>query len=324
MSQPTPQLQTAPATSGQPAGGCFHCGEPCADNSFSLDGNSFCCFGCQTVFSLLRENGLSQFYALNSRPGTRIRAGGRRRKMGVSRRPGGAGKTLRLSRTRPRRKSRCICRPFIASRASGCWKICSSCIRAIGHSQVNFSRREAAITFAPDKIKFSELAALLASIGYEPEFDAGHAGEEQRSLAVRKSLAANRPGRICVRQHHADVAAVLFRPGQFERPVVQQAGRLAEPGVGAAGRDLQRGRFLARGMVERPPTHVDDGSAHRRSGWRRFMRPAFSRWFPGTVPVIAIRLCGLIFFLLCGRLFQKKTHERLTFDRDYKGFFPLR
>jgi len=34
-------------------------------------------------------------------------------------------------------------------------------------------------------------------------------------------------------------------------------------------------------------------------------------------------LTGLIFFLLCGRLFQKKTYDRLTFDRDYKGFFPL-
>jgi len=34
-------------------------------------------------------------------------------------------------------------------------------------------------------------------------------------------------------------------------------------------------------------------------------------------------LTGLIFFLLCGRVFQQKTHERLTFDRDYKSFFPL-
>ena len=34
-------------------------------------------------------------------------------------------------------------------------------------------------------------------------------------------------------------------------------------------------------------------------------------------------LTGLIFFLLCGRMFQKKTYDRLTFDRDYKGFFPL-
>jgi Cu+-exporting ATPase len=34
-------------------------------------------------------------------------------------------------------------------------------------------------------------------------------------------------------------------------------------------------------------------------------------------------LTGLIFFLLCGRIFQQKTHDRLAFDRDYKGFFPL-
>jgi Cu+-exporting ATPase len=34
-------------------------------------------------------------------------------------------------------------------------------------------------------------------------------------------------------------------------------------------------------------------------------------------------LAGLVFFLLCGRAFQQKTHDRLAFDRDYKCFFPL-
>ena len=59
---------------------------------------SFCCFGCQTVFSLLRENGLEQFYQLQSAPGTRIRGRVRRRQMGVPRRPGGGGKTSGLRR----------------------------------------------------------------------------------------------------------------------------------------------------------------------------------------------------------------------------------
>ena len=31
----------------------------------------------------------------------------------------------------------------------------------------------------------------------------------------------------------------------------------------------------------------------------------------------------LLFFLLCGRVFQQKTYERMAFDRDYKCFFPL-
>ena len=34
-------------------------------------------------------------------------------------------------------------------------------------------------------------------------------------------------------------------------------------------------------------------------------------------------LCGLIFFLLCGRIFQEKTYDRLSFDRDFRSFFPI-
>jgi len=34
-------------------------------------------------------------------------------------------------------------------------------------------------------------------------------------------------------------------------------------------------------------------------------------------------LAGLVFFLLCGKLFQRKTFDRLAFDRDYRSFFPL-
>jgi hypothetical protein len=32
---------------------------------------------------------------------------------------------------------------------------------------------------------------------------------------------------------------------------------------------------------------------------------------------------GLVFVLLCGRIFQQKTHDRLAFARDCKSFFPL-
>jgi Cu+-exporting ATPase len=34
-------------------------------------------------------------------------------------------------------------------------------------------------------------------------------------------------------------------------------------------------------------------------------------------------LAGLLFFLLCGKAFQQRVHERLVFDRDYRSFFPL-
>jgi P-type Cu+ transporter len=34
-------------------------------------------------------------------------------------------------------------------------------------------------------------------------------------------------------------------------------------------------------------------------------------------------MCGLIFFMLLGKLFQKKTYDFLSFERDYKSYFPI-
>ncbi len=34
-------------------------------------------------------------------------------------------------------------------------------------------------------------------------------------------------------------------------------------------------------------------------------------------------MCGLIFFMLLGKLFQQKTYDFLSFERDYKSYFPI-
>src|SRR5262245_60439777 len=56
---------------------CFHCCEPCV-GEFSAETRSFCCIGCQAVYSLLLENGLGQFYELSQMPGARIKRATRR------------------------------------------------------------------------------------------------------------------------------------------------------------------------------------------------------------------------------------------------------
>jgi P-type Cu+ transporter len=50
----------------------------------------------------------------------------------------------------------------------------------------------------------------------------------------------------------------------------------------------------------------------------------------GTYEVVALggagyydSLTGLIFFLLCGKWFQQRTYDFLSFERDYKAYFPL-
>ena len=51
----------------------------------------------------------------------------------------------------------------------------------------------------------------------------------------------------------------------------------------------------------------------------RSIADIISGYGPGYLDSFA----GLIFFLLIGRWFQTKTFENLSFDRDYKSFFPL-
>jgi P-type Cu+ transporter len=58
-------------------------------------------------------------------------------------------------------------------------------------------------------------------------------------------------------------------------------------------------------------------------GWRRFTRRALTRWRWAGANGYLDSLAALVFFLLCGRVFQQKTYDRMAFDRDYKCFFPL-
>src|SRR6185436_438796 len=51
---------------------CCHCGERCTRGTVAEGGRTFCCLGCLTVFALLSENGLEQFYEIASAPGVRV------------------------------------------------------------------------------------------------------------------------------------------------------------------------------------------------------------------------------------------------------------
>ncbi len=55
----------------------------------------------------------------------------------------------------------------------------------IGKSQVNFARREVSIAFSPEKIRLSELARLMASLGYTPQLTLGEL-DQSRSDPRRK------------------------------------------------------------------------------------------------------------------------------------------
>ena len=49
---------------------CLHCGDDCSPTPVLLAEKTFCCEGCKTVFEILHNSGLSQFYQIERNAGT--------------------------------------------------------------------------------------------------------------------------------------------------------------------------------------------------------------------------------------------------------------
>ncbi len=321
MSHPPQELQRTPTGAPRFSSGCFHCGEACADGAFSLDGKSFCCFGCQTVFTLLHESGLEQFYKLNSQPGVRIRSAGVAARWTFL---DDAVVQEKLFDYADKTQAR-VTLHLPAIHCVACVWLLENLFKlhpGIGQSLVNFSRREAAITFTPAKIKFSELAALLATLGYEPELTLGALERTKVSPLVKKTwlqigVAGFAFGNIMLMSLPFYFGLDSFSGPWFKSVAGWLGLAFALPVVTFSAADFWRGAWFSvrqRALTMEVPIVIGLAAIYVASVFE-----VLSHRGPGYCD----SLCGLIFFLLCGRLFQRRTYDRLTFDRDYKGFFPL-
>src|ERR1700744_2468298 len=57
----------------EPARG-FHWGDICRSGRNDSGGKPFCCAGCRTIFELLTENGLEDFYAMGASAGVKVKS----------------------------------------------------------------------------------------------------------------------------------------------------------------------------------------------------------------------------------------------------------
>ena len=321
LSEPPP-VPAATRLAGA-GGGCVHCGEPCPDRAFARAGLDFCCLGCQTVYHLLQENGLGRFYTLETLPGRRVNNPGTRQKWAFLDDPAVQEKLFDFAdATRAK-----VTLHLPAIHCVACVWLLENLFKlhpGIGHTVVNFARREAAITFQPSRLRFSELAALLASLGYKPQLTFGEMDRTRpaafgwrKKAWLQIGLATFGFGNIMLMSLPFYLGLDTFNGPWFKTFAGWLSLLLALPVVVYSAADFWRAAWagirartltmevpIALGLAAIYGTSIFDVITHRGPGY-------------------CDSLCGLIFFLLCGRLFQKKTYERLTFDRDYKGFFPL-
>lgn len=209
---------------------------------------------------------------------------------------------------------------------------CSSCIWLLENinrldpgilsSEVSFTRREASVTFDESKTTLRKVAELLDRIGYKPDLRLDSADRIQnipgnRDFYIKLGLAGFAFGNI-----------MLFSLPEY----------LAGPG----GLDAQFNHLFGYlNLIIAIPVFLYSGSVFYRSAWAGIRQRQWNMDIAISIGIVAMFgrsiweiLAGygvgymdsfamLVFFLLVGKLFQRKTFERLSFDRDYRSYFPL-
>ena len=301
---------------------CYHCGENCKENILHFEEKDFCCEGCKLVYDLLKENSLCTYYNLNSAPG-------------VS--PGKliyAGKYDYLDNEQVSSKLIRFTDGYQTHITFYIPKIhCSSCIwllenlhrinKGVSNSSVNFLRKEATIVFDIRLIKLSEVATLLAHIGYEPLInlnDLEHKSEKvtDKSQVIKIGLAGFCFGNIMMLSFPE-----YFSVGNFY------------------GQKNLNYFFGYLNLFLSLPVFFYCASGFFISAWKSIRHRYLNIDAPIALAILVTFLrsiyeitshtgagymdsmSGIVFFMLIGRYFQNRTYDTLSFERDYKSYFPV-
>jgi Cu+-exporting ATPase len=300
---------------------CFHCGTLCRDHSFRREEKRFCCHGCLTVFELLTENGLADFYSLSPAAGVRVDASPKTGQFKYLDEPAVRERLVDYSDEKLTR----VTFHIPAIHCVACVWLLENLFQlhpGIGQSQVNFPRKEAAIAFRTGEIKLSGLVALLASLGYEPELklsalDARPRRAAARRLWIQLGLAGFAFGNIMLFSISSYLGLDAFAGPAFRKLFGAISLLLTLPTITYAAGDYWRAAWTS---LRQRLLNIDVPIA---AGLAAIFLQSAWEVLSGRGDGYFDSLNGLIFFLLCGRWFQQKTYDRLAFDRDYKSFFPL-
>ncbi len=297
---------------------CFHCGLDATASKITFDDKVFCCNGCKTVYEIFSANDLTCYYDLQQAPGATPKD--------ID------GKYNFLENTK-------IIEQLLEFNDSSTQIVtlyiphvhCSSCIwilenlnklnPAISASIVNFGKKTVRVTFNAEMLSLKNLVVLLSSIGYEPfiSLDDYSVGKKHidRSLIYKLGVAGFAFGNVMflsfpeyfqVGEFWLEQFKPFFRwlMFAFSLPVVFYSAQdyFVSAYKGLRSRLLNIDVPIALGIIvlfTRSTIEIifDLGSGFFDS------------------------LTGLLFFLLLGKFFQQKTYAFLSFERDYKSYFPI-
>ncbi len=297
---------------------CFHCGDNCNPIVVNFDDKSFCCNGCKTVYEIFSKNQLNCYYDLQDSPGAIPHIN--ENKYDYLSEKNIIDRLIEFDDDIIQIVTFYI--PHIH---------CSSCIwilenlnqlnKNISVSHVNFGKKTVQISFQSSHCSLKEVALLLASIGYEPyisldDFDI-ETHHVDRSLIYKLGVAGFAFGNVMFLSFPEYFEVKEFWLEQYKHLFRWLMFMFSLPVVFYAGKDY----FITayKGLQSKLVT-IDIPIA--LGVLVLFIRSTIDIIFDFGSGFFD-SLTGLIFFLLLGKFFQKKTYSFLSFERDYKSYFPI-
>lgn len=297
---------------------CFHCGASCGNSPRAFDDKQFCCNGCKTVYEILSSNELGCYYDMQSAPGSipsDIKG-----KYNYLENEDIIEKLLEFNDS-----VTSVVEFFIPSiHCSSCIWILENLTKLNGGvttSMVNFPKKTVRITFKNKATNLKQLAELMTSIGYEPYISLDDAdaikNKADKTLIYQVSIAAFCFGNIMLLSFPEYFAADEFWLEKYKHVFRWLMFAMAIPVVFYAAKNyfISAYKGLSHNIL-----NIDVPIALGISVL--FIRSSFEI-ISNTGSGFFDSLSGLVFFLLLGKFFQQKTYNFLSFERDYKSYFPI-
>ena len=322
MIRTTPLHTTAPRAEDGRALPCYHCGDVCDSPDIAIGEKHFCCNGCKTVYELLEENDLCTYYDLHDqRPGRTPKDGVYNRRYAYLDDEEVIGQLVDFSDGDLRQVTFSV--PGMH---------CSSCIwllermnalhEGVVSARVHFPRKETTVTYNAANISLREVVVLMASIGYEPLISLQSVAEKRRSSGDRKlyykiGLAGFAFGNVML----FSFPEYLAPPGTLD-PEFARFFSLLNVGLSVPVLLYSALEYFQSAIAGLRQRYLNIDVPISLGILFLFGRSIFDI-ATGAGPGYLDSFTGLVFFLLIGKIFQKKSYDSLSFERDFRSYFPL-
>jgi P-type Cu+ transporter len=300
---------------------CYHCGEDVNEKGIRLEEKEFCCTGCKTVYEILSQNNLCEYYSREAQPGINQKQHIREGKFGFLDDIGVTQKLLHFQQ-----EEQCHVIFYLPQMH------CSSCIWLLENlskvnsgvlkSEVDFIKKEVRVIFDNGKTSLRKVAETLTLVGYEPHISLQDVADKKISKHNRARIVKIGIAGFCF----GNIMMLSF-------PEYFSLNPNEHPGLNTW--------FSALNVLLSLPVFFYCAYEFFESAYKGMRQKFLNIDAPIALAIVITfarsiyeiasgsgagyldSMSGIVFFMLIGRYFQDKTYQNLSFERDYKSYFPL-